>query len=105
MFKNSTELFEHAIRELQNAIENNNQEVEILLDKNFSNNSKKFGKFCKKFETQRITDVIREKFPDYEIKSVIFGRCNFMAITSFEKKPCNTVASYSLIWKFTLQKK
>ena len=44
-------------------------------------------------------------FANYEIKSEIYKKLNFLAITSFEKDPCTSVASYSLMWKLSFQAK
>lgn len=103
MFKNSTELLDHAFRELQVAIKNNKIQVEILLNERFSTNSNTVKKYCDELELKTITEILREEFSDYNIKSLVESKGYLQGVITFEKGPC--VMFYPLVWKLTLRKK
>ena len=46
MFKNSNELLEYALRELQVAIERNKVQVEIILKERFPNDTASVRQYC-----------------------------------------------------------
>lgn len=69
--KISNELLELALRELQVAIEKNESKVEITLSQRFPNNTSNIKRFCNMLELQDVTDSLIEKFPNYNITSVV----------------------------------
>jgi len=71
MRKNSKELLELALRELQVAIEKNESKVEIILSKRFPNSTSNIKRFCNMLELQDVTNSLIEKFKDYNITSVV----------------------------------
>lgn len=81
------------------------EEVEIILEKNSIGDKKAAEHFSNKYELKKLTELIREEFADYEVKSVICSKPNYLAIVCFSNKSCTNAASYSLIWKLSLQKK
>ena len=105
MRRKSKELLDMALRELHTAIKEVKEEVEITLEKDFDGTQKAAEHFSKKYETKKLTELIRKEFADYEVKSIIYGKPNYLAIVCFSNKSCTNAASYSLIWKLSLQEK
>lgn len=103
MFRNSTELLDYALRELQVAVEQNKGTVEIKLEEYFQNAENKMRQFCNKFEIKTITELLREEFEDYDIKSIIELKGHLTGIITFSRGPCSL--HYPLIWRLTLRKK
>ena len=102
MWQNSTELLDYALRELQVAVANNKQMVEIVLSQAFPNDYKKVKELCDTLEIKTITELLREELCEYEIRSEVATEdfsMNFM----FVKGPCEFY--YKLLWKLTLRKK
>ncbi len=105
MRKKSKELLDMALRELHTAIKEGKEEVEILLEKTRDGSEETALYVSNKYETKKLTEIIRAEFADYEVKSIIYRELNQLAITSFKNGPCRKNASYSLKWKLSLQKK
>jgi len=103
MFRNSTELLDYALRELQVAVEQNKEIVEIMLKEHFECNDNKTRSFCDKFEIKTITELLREEFEDYDIKSVVELKGYLTGIITFSNGPCSL--NYPLVWILTLRKK
>jgi len=102
MWKNSTELFEYALRELRVAASTNKNYVEIVLHNALPNDPKKIKNFCDTFEIKKLTELLRKEFPDYDLKSQV-ATGTLSIILTFQKGPCNF--NYILLWKLTLQPK
>ena len=105
MPKKSQELLDMALRELHTAIKEGKEEIEILLKENTDGSQETAVNVSKKYETKKLTEIIRAEFADYEVKSVIYGELNKLAIVSFKNSPCRKTALYSIKWKLSLQKK
>lgn len=103
MFKSSSELLEYALRKLQVAVKENKSQVEILLQDSFPNDTNQVRKYCSGLKMKLITEILREKFKDYDIKSTVESKGAFKAIFTFERGPCEML--YPLIWELTLRKK
>ncbi len=103
MFKNSNELLDYALRELQVAVENNKVEVKIVLDEYFKGEKKEIAKFADKVGIKTMTQTLREKFSDYDVKSRVGKESKFNAIITYKSGPCDIF--HQLIWTLTLQKK
>ena len=103
MFKDSSELLEYALRKLQVAIEKNEVQVEILLDERFPNDTNSVKKYCDELEVKTITELLREEFKNYDIRSVVESKGYLQGIITFTKGPC--IMAYPLVWILTLQKK
>ena len=103
MRKKSQKLLDMALREIESAIDNN-EEVEITLAKEFVGGKEEAQEISDKYETKKLTEIIRARFPSYLIGSEICRKLNFMSVRSFKNKPCEVIASYSLIWKLSLQR-
>ena len=103
MFKNSTELLDHAVREVKEAVDNNAPEVVILLKEHFQNSTSEVQKYCDALEVKTITEILREEFKDYDIKSSVEIEGDLKGIITFEKGPC--MLFYPLVWNLILHKK
>ena len=103
LWKNSSELLEHAFRELQVAVKENKPEVEIRIQEHFSGDIKETGKIVDRLEMRTITELLREEFSQYEIKSRVGTKGKLNGILSCKDSPC--VLFYPLVWELTLQKK
>ena len=103
MWKNSTELLDHALRELRVAIKKDQNQVEIRLSDNFLNDTKVVKKYCDELELKIITEMLREEFNHYDIKSVVEIKGDLKGIITFERGPCTIY--YPLVWRLTLRKK
>ncbi len=103
MFKNSNELLEYALRELQVAVKENKSQVEILLKESFPNDTNRVRKYCDGLEMKTITEILREEFKNYDIRSTVESKGYLKAIITFERGPCEKF--YPLVWKLTLRKK
>ena len=102
MWKNSTELLDYALRELQVAIYNGKKEVEIVLKEHCKKDIEQVKEIDNRLEIQTLTEMLREKFYNYDIKSVVgLGHLNF-AIKHMDT-PCDLF--YPIVWKLILQKK
>ncbi|MDE5831122.1 MAG: hypothetical protein K2H53_05890 [Clostridia bacterium] len=98
-FKNSNELLDHALRELQTAVTENKQEVTIVLEEYFDGDSKAMLEIVEKLEIKSITERLREEFSDFSIKSRV--ECGHLSsIITFKTGPCDI--RYKLIWKLEL---
>ena len=105
MRKKSKELLDMALRELHSAINEGKEEVELVLKKEFSGKQEDLQKFSNKYELKKVTELLREEYSDYEIKSIIYGEPNCLAIVCFDKGPCRKIGSYSIVWKLSLKLK
>lgn len=103
MFKNSNELLEYALRELQVAIEKNKVQVEILLKERFPNDTASIRQYCDELEVKTITELLREEFKNYDIRSVVESKGDLQGVITFTKGPC--IMAYLLVWVLTLRKK
>ena len=103
MFRNSTELLDYALRELQVAVEQNKGRVEIELEEYFQDDESKIKQFCNKFEIGTITELLREEFKDYDIKSIVKLKGHLKGIITFSRGPCSL--HYPLVWVLTLRNK
>lgn len=103
MWQNSSELLNYAFRELQLAVEDGKQEVEIVLHKTFENDSNKIKKFSDNLKIKTITEKLSKEFGNYDIRSEVFTKRNFSFVLSHMDAPCDFF--YPLVWKLTLQKK
>lgn len=102
MFKNSNELLDYALRELEVAVANNKMEVKIVLDENFQGDKNEIYKFVDKLDIKTITQTLREKFNNYDVKSIV-NTDFFNVIITYKNAPCAFV--YPLVWTLTLKKK
>ena len=100
--KSSAELLDYALYEVQKAIFTSIDEVKIVLDSNFSGNFSKMWEFCDRLEIKAITELLREEFNTYEIKSEV-DKGGITSVVTFEEGQC--IFSFSLVWKLTLKKK
>ena len=103
MWTNSNELLEHALRELKDAIANNKQEVEIILQDDFKGDINKVIQLVTNLEIRKLTEILRKEFPDYIIKSVTDKSKSFELVKCRMRKPCEF--AYPIVWRLTLQKK
>lgn len=103
MFKNSNELFDYALQKLQVAVSNNEMEVKIVLDEYFKGKEKEIAKFANKLGIKAMTQTLREKFSDYDVKSRVGKESKFNTIITYETAPCDIF--YRLVWTLVLQKK
>ncbi len=103
MWKNSKDLFDHALRELQVAVKEKKVQVEIILSEAFPNDTNKVREYCDRFELKKITESIREQFKNYDVRSVVESKGHLKCIITFQKGPC--VRAYPLVWTLTLREK
>lgn len=103
MFKNSNELLEYALRKLQVAVNENKSQVEILLKERFPNDTNKVREYCDNLELKTITEILREEFKNYDIRSTVESKGYLKAILTFERGQCEMF--FSLVWNLTLLKK
>jgi len=101
-FEDSTELLDFALRELQVAINHSNPKVEIVLDQEFSGGLNEMQEIGNKLEIRIITEIFREHFVDYKIKSDLSLK-NLSMVITFERGSCSLY--YPLVWTLILQKK
>ena len=102
MWKNSTELLDYALREIKEAIKQERTKIRIVLEECYTDEREKVLQYCEKLELKTITEILREEFENYTIKSVVASE-DLNAIITFKRAPC--AIFYSLIWTLTLQKK
>ena len=105
MWKNSNELLDYAIRELQKAMKENEEKVEIKIELTdcFTGNSKQdIKKFADKLKIKEATEKLREQYVNYTIRSRVQGG-DLNAIISFKSAPCEI--AYKLFWELILLKK
>ena len=103
MFKNSNELLEYALRELQVAVKENKSQVEILLEEYFPNDTNKVREYCDELEIKTITEILREEFKNYYIRSTVESKGDLKAVLTFAEGPCKIF--YTIVWTLTLRKK
>lgn len=103
MFKNSSELLNCALQKLNLAIEKGTSKVEILLDERFSSDTPSVKKLCDKLEIKKITELLREKFETFTLKSEVISTGHLKASITFTHGPC--VMFYPLVWVLTLEEK
>lgn len=103
MWEKTTDLIDFARKELKTAIETNKMEVEIVLTSNFSKGTDEIQKYGEKFRIKTCTEILREEFNDYNIKSIVKVKGFLSAIVTYAKGPCTL--NYPLVWCLTLQKK
>ena len=103
LWKNSSELLEHALRELQVAVQENKTKIEILIQKRFSGDVEAISRIAEKLEMKAITETLREEFSEYELKSRLGTKGELNAILTFKDEPCSLF--YPLVWELNLQKK
>lgn len=105
MFSNSIDLLDYALRELQVAVKKKkkNQKVVIVLKQHYSKDDiNKIKQYCDRYEIKEITELLREEFKEYDIKSTVrLG--SLTGVVTFSKGPCSL--NYPLIWELTLRKK
>lgn len=104
-FKSYEDLKEHALGEVQKALETGKTTVDILLYDGFPEVLEKIQKVCNKFKIKEISDDFRSRFKDYNIKSIVGCKGKIQAIVTFEKGPCVSANVYPLVWTLTLTKK
>ena len=102
MFKNSNELLDYSLREIQVAVSSNEGEVKIVLDECFKGEKKDIVKLTNELKMKEITEKLREKFSDYTVRSIV-GPESLNAIITYKTGPCDIL--YRLVWTLTLQKK
>ena len=100
MWKNSTELLDYALRELEKAIEKDEREVKIVVDKFFTSDMD-FKESIQKWELKTITEILREEYSNYTIKSTVKNERLSMILTL--KTGCTLY--YPLVWILTIAKK
>ena len=83
--------------------EKNELEVEILLEESFIDDTAIVRRYCDNLEVKTITELLREEFKDYNIRSVVKSKGYLQGIITFSEGPC--VMSYPLVWTLTLLKK
>lgn len=103
MFRNSTELLDYALRELQVAIEENKKEVEITLSSAFSRDINEIAKVNQKFQISAVAEVLRNAYKDYYVKSIVGPEINSEITIKLPNVPAITY--YPIVWKLSLQKK
>ena len=103
MFKNSTELLQYALRELQVAIEEDKKEVEITLSSAFSRDVSEMTKVNQKLEIGIVAELLRKVYADYYIKSIIGPKLNSCITIKLPQVP--NLTYYPIVWKLSLQKK
>lgn len=103
MFESSNELLDYALQKLQVAVESNQKEVNIVLDEYFKGEKKEIKKFANQLDIKTITQMLREKFSDYDVKSIVGTESKFNAIITYKTAPCDIF--HCLVWILTLQKK
>lgn len=103
MFSNSIELLDYALRELQVAVKKKRSKVEIKLEQHYSKDDlNSIKQYCDRFEIKEITELLREEFKEYDIKSVVRFK-NLTGVLTFNKGSC--LLTYLLVWDLTLRKK
>lgn len=103
MWQNSVVLLDYALRELQVAILHNTKKVEIVLENYFTGDVNSMRKLSDNLEIKTITEILREEFTNYEIRSIVGQKGQLNSIITFSHAPC--VLSYPLVWELILQKK
>lgn len=88
MKKDSNELLDIALRKVEEAVKSNLLTVEIMIRECFSGSSEEMKKICEQLELKTITELLREEFSEYEIKSIIRQR-NRIGIISTQNAPCS----------------
>lgn len=69
----------------------------------FPNDSNRVREFCEKLEIKTITEMLREEYKNYDIKSVVQSKGFLKGIITFNRGPCSL--HYPLVWVLTLRKK
>ena len=105
MWRNSSELLDYAFRELQVAMEDDKQEVEIVLHEDFEDDLNKIKKLCDSLNIKTITNELREKFDNYAIRSEVFTKKNWEYILTYTLGNCSFCVRYPLVWKLTVAKR
>ena len=103
MFRNSTELLEYALRELQVAIAEERKEVEITLNDAFSGDINEVFKLSRNLEVMAVAELLRKVYNEYYIKSIIGPKVTSEITIKFPQLPAKTY--YPIVWKLILQKK
>jgi len=102
MFKNSNELLDYAIREIQVAVKKKKSKVEIVLMKQCASNSRRIKRCCNNLEIEKNTHVLNEKFKDYDIK----GNVKLEKIGTLTRLKSGQIEfTYPLTWILVLRKK
>lgn len=97
------ELRQKALNKVAEAIKEQATEVKILLSKGFTNNTASVKDCCEKLEIKQITELLRERFSEYQIKSSVASEGHLTGVLTFSSGPCTLV--YPLVWTITISKK
>lgn len=102
MFKNSNELLEYALREIQVAVRKNKPKVEIILKKYCSSNAKSVKRYCKELGLEEIIQALNKEFENYNIN----GTVELAKIATVRRlKEGSIEFVYPLTWILILRKK
>lgn len=103
MFNDSNELLDHALRELQLAVEEEMTEVEIVLS--YANEGKvnKIMNSHEKLNVMKVTELLRLQYPEYYIKSIVGPKLTKQMVIEIPK--ISKVIYYPIVWRLSLQKK
>ncbi|MCI8485897.1 MAG: hypothetical protein HFJ20_02105 [Clostridia bacterium] len=69
MWQNSNELFNYTLRELKKAVKNGESELDIVLEEKCPRDDNKMNEICERLKIKAITEQLRNKFCNYDIKS------------------------------------
>jgi len=103
MFKNSIELLDYALRELQVATKENKHQVEIILSECSQSDVNEIIKLSQKLEVNSVIELLRKEYNDYSIQSMVGPKGNSEIRVKFLQFP--NVTYCPIVWKLSLQKK
>lgn len=98
MWQNSNELLDYAFRELQKAIAENKQKVEIVIGRVVRNDFSEIKKVADNLDIRLITEKLRMRLNKYQIKSKV------SADGQIKDHTCGDY-HFLLTWELELQKK
>ena len=103
MFKNSSELLDCALRELQIAIKEGRKEVEIILSDAYEGNVNGIINLDEKLNVMVVAEILRMQYSNYSIKSVVGPKLTSEIRIKLPQIP--TMTYYPIVWTLSLQKK
>lgn len=103
MFKNSSELLDCALRELEIAIEEDKKEVEIILSDVHESKTKEIINLHEKLNVMVVAELLRMQYPNYAIKSIVGPKLTTQI--SIKIPQVQTITYYPIVWKLSLRKK
>ena len=96
-------LFEEACNFIDSADKRRRQvNKTFTLKSHFGGDSKQLYNFVNDYGIKEITDKLREKYPNYHIKSEV-RKSTLSGVLTYNKGPCDRF--YKLVWELTITKR